>query len=494
MSFSASKNNLTDVIIVGVGAAGLYAALQFPPDINVLMLSKYNENVGGSNLAQGGIAAVLDAEDDSFDLHIKDTLVAGGFLNNKDAVSVLVHEGASAVRDIIDMGVDFDRKPDGSLDKTLEGGHSRRRIMHHKDATGKEIAEKLLKNVKTRKNITILENAALYSLDPLENGFKANILYDKGVLTVYGSYCILCTGGIGRVYKYTTNPKTATGDGVLIAGSLGAKIKDLSYVQFHPTAFNTGEDERFLISESIRGEGAYLLNHSGERFMSRYDERQELAPRDVVSRSIILESRRTGSDDFFLDITKKDPDFVKNRFPGIYEGCLKYNIDITRDLIPIFPCQHYLMGGIETDLNGRTTVPRLYAAGECANTGVHGRNRLASNSLLEALVFGKRAALDVINNIKNEDSLIKPPDVPPENINLSGDPVPKGVKSEIRSIMQESYFVLPDFEACKKGISRIDDILKLLNEGSYEISTDFLETKSLATVAHIILNEVVARV
>ena len=302
---------------------------------------------------------------------------------------------------------------------------------------------------------------------------------------------MLCTGGIGRVYKYTTNPKSSTGDGIRIAYELGARIKDLSYVQFHPTAFNSEDGEQFLISESVRGEGAYLLNCHHERFMDRYDERLELAPRDVVSKSIILESRRTGSNDFFLDISYEDSDFLKKRFPGIYAGCMKYGVDMTKDLIPIFPCQHYLMGGIEVDIDSRTTVPRLYACGECSNTGVHGKNRLASNSLLEALVFSRRAAEDIKRCMANGYAGV---DALPVSIDPTGAPVPDDIATEIRSIMQRAYFVLPDPAAVRVGLKQIDNILKRLKGGKYAWTTEYFETLSLATVAFIILTEAEERI
>ena len=489
------KNELTnkkvyDVLVVGSGVAGMYGALQFEKDTSVLLLAKYAKNISNSNLAQGGIAAVLDLEDDSYELHIKDTMIAGGHANDLEAVDTLVHEGPDDVRNIMDnMGVEFDRNEDGTLDKTLEGGHCRRRIMHSKDSTGAEMVRKLLIETEKRENIETSYDTTLYSLSRVKSGFRADIIKDGQLTSVFCSYCILCTGGIGRIYRYTTNPKSATGDGIRIAYEVGAKIKDLSYIQFHPTAFNSENGEQFLISESVRGEGAVLKNCNKERFMHRYDERLELAPRDVVSKSIILESRRTGSNNFYLDITHEDSDFLKWRFPGIYQGCLEYGVDMTTDLIPIFPCQHYLMGGIETDIDAKTTVPRLYAAGECANTGVHGKNRLASNSLLEALVFSRRAAQDIKRCMAAGFPAVSEYPSPleqPEN----GAPVPKGLKDEIRSIMQRSYFVLPDQGTVRSGLRQIDNILKRLKGGSYAITTDFCEALSMATNAYIILKEV----
>ncbi len=477
-----------DVLIVGSGVGGLYTALSLPEDVSVLVLSKKSDTLSNSNLAQGGVAAVLSFENDSFDLHYEDTMIAGSRENDPDAVNVLVHEGPDDVRKIMQYGVDFDKNPDGTVQKTLEGGHCRRRIVHHKDTTGAEIVKKLLEEVHRRKNITQVPNSLVYKLEKVKSGFCADILDENGKpFSVFADYCVLATGGIGRVYKYTTNPAVATGDGIRLAYELGAAIKHLSYVQFHPTAFNGPDREQFLISEAVRGEGAYLLNCNKERFMHRYDDRLELAPRDVVSRAIILESRKTGSNNFYLDITYKDSDFVRNRFPGIYAGCLEHGVDITKDLIPIFPCQHYLMGGIDVSLEARTTVSRLYAVGECSHTGVHGKNRLASNSLLEALVFGRRAAEDITKCINAGFSHVTVED---KQLDISGAPMPKGLRTEIRSIMQRAYFVIPDMDAVHTGLKKVDKILARLKNGKFAITPDYCEALSLASVAHIILKEV----
>ena len=477
-----------DVLIVGSGVGGLYTALSLPENVSALVLSKKSDTLSNSNLAQGGVAAVLSFEDDSFELHYNDTLIAGGYQNNTEAVEVLVREGPDDVRKIMDFGVDFDKNPDGSVQKTLEGGHCRRRIVHHKDTTGAEIVKKLLEQAHTRKNITLLQNCQVYKLEQVKNGFCAYILNSDGDAdTVFADYCVLATGGIGRVYKYTTNPSVATGDGIRLAYELGATIKNLSFVQFHPTAFNGPDREQFLISEAVRGEGAYLLNCRKERFMHRYDERLELAPRDVVSRAIILESRKTGSNDFFLDITHRDREYLLDRFPGIYEGCMKHGVDITKDLIPIFPCQHYLMGGIDVGLDSRTSISRLYAVGECSHTGVHGKNRLASNSLLEALVFGRRAAEDIAADIKSGRPSVTPAE---RVIDNSGAPLPKGMRTEIRTIMQRAYFVIPDEDAVRNGLRQVDRIMNRLSTGRFAITPDYCEALSLATVAHIILKEV----
>ena len=480
-------NKKYDVLIVGTGVGGLYTALSMPENISILMLTKNEEKISNSSLAQGGVAVVLSLENDSYELHIEDTMIAGQRANDPDAVDVLVHQGPNEVRKIIDYGVDFDKADDGSILKTLEGGHCRRRIVHHKDTTGAEIVKKLLIEAHNRPNITIQDNTMVYALQKVKGGFCADLLTDGKPSTVYASYCVLATGGIGRVYKYTTNPKVATGDGIRLAYELGAAIKNLSYVQFHPTAFNGPNREQFLISEAVRGEGAYLLNCKKERFMHRYDQRLELAPRDVVSKCIIMESRKTGSNEFFLDITHKSKEYLLNRFPGIYEGCMKQNVDISKDLIPVFPCQHYLMGGIGVDLDARTTVDGLYAVGECSCTGVHGKNRLASNSLLEALVFGKRAADDIAKRFDGKKTAVEPTE---QTLDISGAPLPRGLRTEIRSIMQRAYFVIPDAGAVRTGLKRVDDILKRLKTGHFAITPDYCEALSLATVAHIILKEV----
>ncbi len=482
-------NKKYTVVIVGSGLAGLYGALNFPDNVDILMLSKKERHQSNSSLAQGGVACVLDLENDSYELHIEDTLIAGKHENDIDAVTELCKEGPGDVLKTIEYGVEYDRDENGELIKTLEGGHCRRRIVHHKDTSGKEMVDKLVIAVEKLKNVTIADNTMVTSIERVKNGFKLTIMSDAAFKIVYCDFCLLASGGIGRVYKYTTNPSVATGDGIRLAYELGASIKNLSYVQFHPTAFNGANREQFLISEAVRGEGAYLLNCNKERFMHRYDERLELAPRDVVSRSIILESRRLGSNDFYLDIRYKGAEFIKNRFPGIYAGCLKQGVDITKDLIPVFPCHHYLMGGIEVDLNARTTLPRLYAAGECSCTGVHGKNRLASNSLLEALVFGRKAAEDITKSINDGYKPVSPPetDLP---LNTSGAPLPKGTRTEIRDILQSAYFVIPDEGNIHKGKLRIESILQRLKNGKFAITPDYCEALSLATVAYIILKEV----
>lgn len=478
-----------DVIIAGCGVGGLYCALNIPEDKKVLLLCKDEMLLSNTALAQGGVAAVLDTTNDSYDLHFNDTLIAGRQENNHDSVRVLVTEGPKDVRRIYEeFDVDFDKTEAGELNSTLEGGHSRRRIVHHKDSTGYEIAYRLCEAVKKRKNIEISDFSVLFNLKRFDGGFFAYILKNDAAHIVATPYVVLATGGIGQVYRYTTNSAIATGDGIRLAYELGCKIAHLDYVQFHPTSFAADKTSRqkFLISEAVRGEGAYLLNCHKERFMHLYDKRLELAPRDVVAKSIILESRRLANEDFYLDIAYKGEDFLKNRFPMIYEKCLEKGVDITKEPIPIFPCQHYLMGGIDVNLNSKTDIDRLYAVGECSHTGVHGANRLASNSLLEALVFGRRSAEDITK--KSENERFAPPEFP-EIPDISGAPVPKDIDKTVNDIMQRSTFVIPDLSACQTGIKQVDRYLERLRSGHFAVTREYCEALSLATVAHIILKE-----
>ena len=474
-----------DIIIVGSGASGLHAAVCADPSLSVLVLSKEKLDLSNSALAQGGVAAVLDRQNDSFSLHFEDTMVAGGRKNDPVSLDVLVREGPENVLNLEKLGVDFDKTPEGALHLTLEGGHTRRRIAHHKDTTGFEIVTKLIERVRELKNVEIAEYADLLRVEKKDGGFLAGIFYDGMFRTVGCRFLVLATGGIGKIYKYSTNSKIATGDGFYFASKLGARIKNLSLIQFHPTAFAGGnEGERFLISESVRGEGAILLNGSGRRFMFDYDRRGELAPRDVVSKCIMKEQKATGSDRFYLDITAKEPEAVRNRFPAIYEKCLTYGIDITKDRIPVYPCHHYLMGGIDVDTCARTSVEGLYAVGECSHTGVHGNNRLASNSLLEALVFSRRAMKDIASQPdkgfpRHEDFAQR-----------AGKKTDPSLRDEIRNIMQKSFFVNPDYREISRSLPRIREIVSGLSGGGYEETRETVETLSMANAAQIILEEI----
>ncbi|MBQ5319630.1 MAG: L-aspartate oxidase [Oscillospiraceae bacterium] len=480
-----------DVIIAGTGAGGLYSAINLPANLKVLLITKRELILCNSALAQGGIAAVYKPEDDSTRLHTNDTLIAGGFKNNPDSLKILVTEAEKEIEKIISLGVDFDKDENGNLHRTLEGGHSRRRIFHHKDSTGFEITTKLQEAVKKMPNVDILENALLCKVKKTSTGFSADISVDEVHKTYNSRYFIMATGGIGRVYDFTTNSAIATGDGIALAYEMGAHIKNLSLIQFHPTAFNNKHTrECFLISEAVRGEGAYLRNKDKERFMHNYDERLELAPRDVVSHAIVTEGRRLDSDDFYLDITHKDPEFLKKRFPMIYKYLLSQGIDMTKDMIPIYPCQHYLMGGINVNTKGMTSVEGLYAVGECSHTGVHGNNRLASNSLLEALVFGRQAAEDIASKIDTSLPLEQLEEYEFET-SENAVPIPQGIRTEIRHIMQKSYFVIPNMQGAVAGFERISEIKRMLDENDYIVDHNYVEAKSLATVAYLILKEVI---
>ena len=480
--------NYYDTIIVGAGAGGLYTALSLPETAKILVICKREPTVCNSHLAQGGIAAVYKpVDDDNTSLHTNDTFVAGGFKNNPDSVKILVTQAAQEIQHIIDIGVDFDRDDTGEYDRTLEGGHSRRRIFHHKDSTGAEITRAIREAVLARDNITFLDNALMCRLEKLDSGFAADVLKDDVHTTYTAPYVVLATGGIGRVYEYTTNTAIATGDGITAAYELGAQITGLSLIQFHPTAYHDKARECFLISESVRGEGAHLLNCHKERFMQKYDERLELAPRDVVSHFIMVEAKETGSDEFYLDITHEDRDYLAARFPMIFEFLLTQGIDMSKDLIPVYPCQHYLMGGINVDTSARTDIDGLYAVGECSHTGVHGNNRLASNSLLEALVFGHRAADDISAKLTTPTEPFSYTfEEPADAVHI-----PTGLRTEIRRIMQQAYFVIPDKEQALTGFERVLEIKKLLEQGNFIIDRDYVEAKSLATVAYIILKEII---
>lgn len=386
----------TDVIVVGAGIAGLFTAIKASENQRVIIITKKSLLDSNTQYAQGGIAAVT-SEEDSPAYHRQDTLIAGAGLCSRKAVDVLVHEGPEVVKDIIRLGTEFD-KIDGELALTKEGAHSQRRILHAQgDATGAEIVRALSEQVVANANIEVWDDHFVIDLLTSDTECNGVLVQKKNGERVYvqGKATVLCTGGAGQLYRYTTNPEVATGDGVAIAYRAGAEIKDAEFVQFHPTALCYPGAPRFLISEAVRGEGAVLRNIKGERFMHKYHPQLELAPRDVVARAIVSEMNETKSTFVYIDITHESSEVVKSRFPNIYQYCLTFGLDLTSDWIPVAPAAHYMMGGIKTDLNGETNVKRLFACGEASSTGVHGANRLASNSLSEALVFGRR----IVNRI-----------------------------------------------------------------------------------------------
>lgn len=378
-------------LIVGSGIAGLYTALKLAEQGQVTLLTKDCLEESNTSYAQGGIAAAIDPKD-SPELHYEDTIKVGVGLCLPESVSVLVHEGPARVRELMQYGVPFDLI-EGSPALTKEAAHSRRRILHADgDATGREISRSLMRLVVEHPNITIFEETMVVTVLTHQNRcYGVLALLPGGELTTFTSGAvILCTGGCGQVYSMTTNPEVATGDGIALAYLAGAAVSNMEFIQFHPTALYLPPAPRFLISETVRGEGGILVNNLGEHFMPGYHELADLAPRDVVARAILKELERTGSDKVFLDLSALTADQIRNRFPNIYETCLQYGLDISTEPIPVSPAAHYMMGGILTDIWGRTSISGLFACGETADSGVHGANRLASNSLLEGLVFGHR--------------------------------------------------------------------------------------------------------
>lgn len=386
-----------DVIIIGSGIAGVYTALEIPEEYDIAILTKETLDISNSVLAQGGIAVSLDKKD-SPELHLKDTLYAGAGLCDEDTVRVLVNEAAQNVERLCKFGVNFDKTPKQELSLGREAAHSMNRIIHAGDTTGKEVLDKLILSVRHHSNIEIRERCFVIDLLTEDGACKGVLTYDEDAdcLKLYLSNIVVCaTGGFGQLYSNTTNPEVATGDGVCMAYRAGAELTDLEFIQFHPTVLFHPENKSFLISEAVRGEGGLLKNKNGKRFMPEYHSLNELAPRDVVSRSIFEEMKKTGSDCVYVDITFKGKEYLENRFPNIYKTCLGYGIDISKDMIPVAPAEHYCMGGIRADVHGRTNIRGFYTCGETASNGIHGANRLASNSLLEGLVFGRLIALQI---------------------------------------------------------------------------------------------------
>jgi L-aspartate oxidase len=386
----------TEVCIIGSGIAGLYTALKSAEHSQVTLVCKEGLLDSNTRYAQGGIAAVI-TEKDSTALHRQDTLIAGAGLCSHDAVDVLVTEGPAGVYELIRLGTEFD-KEDNKLALTQEGAHSRRRILHaNGDSTGAEIVRALSERVKENPNIQILEHHFAIDLVTVSGECKGVVVEDANRTRYFicANATVLATGGTGQLYRYTTNPELATGDGIAMAYRAGAHIKDVEFIQFHPTSLCYPGAPRFLISEAVRGEGAVLRNINGERFMEKYHPQLELAPRDIVARAIVSEMEKTGSTFVYLDITHESEELIKHRFPTIYQVCLTFGLNMITDWIPVAPAAHYMMGGVKTGLHGETNVQRLFACGEVSCTGVHGANRLASNSLSEAIVFGKRISENI---------------------------------------------------------------------------------------------------
>ncbi|MDR0287638.1 MAG: L-aspartate oxidase [Clostridiales bacterium] len=385
------KKEYHDVLIIGSGIAGVYTALELDGNLDIAILTKEKVDISNSSLAQGGIAVSLD-KNDSPEMHMKDTLYAGVGLCNEESVRVLVGEAAENVSKICEYGVNFD-KEGSELALGREAAHSTNRIIHAGDSTGKEVLDKLILNVTERKNIIIKEEIWVIELLTEGNICFGLLAIDEqtGEITAYYSKMVICaSGGYGQLYFYTTNPEVSTGDGAAFSYRAGAELSDMEFIQFHPTVLYHPLNKSFLISEAVRGEGGILRNGAGDPFMQNYHELKELAPRDVVARSIFNEMRKTGAEHVWLDITHKSREFLEARFPMIFKTCLDYGIDISKDYIPVAPAEHYCMGGIRTDIYGNTEIKNFYACGEADCNGIHGANRLASNSLLEGLVFGRK--------------------------------------------------------------------------------------------------------
>lgn len=451
-----------DFIVIGSGVAGLRAAITLAGSGGqVTILTKDKASESNTEYAQGGVAVAL-SDDDTAHLHEGDTLVAGAGLCDEPAVEVLVAEGPKYIKELIGWGTEFDRES-GRLAFTREAAHSRRRILHaHGDSTGAELVRSLIARARQERSINLLPFAATESLI-VGDGRCLGVRYLDPILRaprdVFARAVVLCTGGAGQLYQHTTNPPVATGDGMSMAYFAGVDMADMEFIQFHPTALSLEGAPRFLLSEAMRGEGGILRNVQGERFMGRYDERLELAPRDIVSRSIVAEMRRTGSRQVFLDMTGLDADFLRHRFPNIYETCKYYGLDIAHDMLPVSPASHYSMGGIRTDLWGRTTVAGLYAAGEVSCTGVHGANRLASNSLLEGLVFGARAGEAALS----DSSTIKIPNgcsmEAARHWAVDTKPgIATAVRKRVKRVMWERVGILRDRESLERAVCEFEQI------------------------------------
>jgi L-aspartate oxidase len=488
-----------DFLVLGGGVAGLSYALKAAKHGTVAVLTKRARHESNTNYAQGGIAAVLSSAD-SPELHIQDTLTAGAGLCNKAAVEVTVREGPARVKELVAMGAEFARRPDGDFELGREGGHSTRRVVHAGDITGQEVERALLAAADEQKNITFFPDAAAIDLI-LDRRAPVNgharclgvyvLLADGRIETFLGKVTVLATGGAGKVYLCTTNPDVATGDGVAMAYRAGARVANMEFYQFHPTALYHPEAKNFLLSEALRGEGGKLRLRSGQPFMARYDPQAELAPRDIVARAIDAELKRTGDEYVLLDMTHLGRAFVTSRFPNIYATCKAFGVDMAVQPIPIVPAAHYMCGGVVTDLDGRTSLPGLYAIGEVSCTGLHGANRLASNSLLEGLVFGPRAAAASAEEVATVKPLEQEP--PPWNPGAAVDSDESVVVThnwdEIRRLMWNYVGIV----RTDKRLMRARRRLELLREEirdyywRFKVTRDVIELRNIADVAALIV-------
>lgn len=496
----------TQLLIIGSGVAGLTLAVKHAeafPEKQITIVTKGNEDESNTKYAQGGVAVVLDEKTDSFQKHIQDTLIAGDGLCDIDVVNMVITEGPKRLKELMAWGAQFDLDQTGNLDLGKEGGHSQFRVVHHKDITGYEIERALLARVHQLKNISLLPHH--FAIDLItEHQLKqvseniscygAYVLNQKTgkILTLQSNCTVLAAGGIGKVYGHTTNPAIATGDGIAMAYRAKARIKDMEFVQFHPTALYTNQEgSAFLISEAVRGFGAYLRTKDGTRFMPNYDKRAELASRDIVSQSIDTELKKSGDPCVFLDCTHLDLKSFRDHFPNIYKTCLEHHIDISKDWIPVVPASHYLCGGIVVDSHGKTSINNLFACGECTRTGLHGANRLASNSLLEALVY----AHNIYKYLCTHEMLDIQKFLP--DWNDEGTSMPKEhvlIKhnlKELQALMRDYVGIVRSNDRLNKAITHLDMIYNEVEElyRTSKISTTLCELRNMVNVAHLIIGQ-----
>ena len=498
-----------DHIVIGSGLAGLTYALKAAAKGSVAIVTKKSRADSNTAWAQGGVACVTSSED-SVELHVRDTIVAGDGLCSEEVVRSIVSEGPERIAELVSLGMHFDERtnPGGSKEPDLgrEGGHSKRRILHAKDATGFEIERTLLAAVASHPNITVMENHMAVDLITtgklgysMEESCVGLYVLDEAsgeVETLRSDVTVLATGGCGRVYLYTTNPGIATGDGVAIAWRAGAAIANMEFMQFHPTCLYHSKAKSFLITEAVRGEGGILTDGQGRRFMEKYDPRLELAPRDIVARAIDAEMKRTGSPCVFLDISHKPAEFIRERFPTVYETCLGLGIDITKKPIPVVPACHYQCGGVKTDLHGETTLRGLYAVGEVACTGLHGANRLASNSLLEALVMAHRAAVATSAKHGPCRSGIALPEWRSGKVHDVDELVVIYHNwDEIRRLMWDYVGIVRTDKRLQRAATRLRNLENEIQEfyWNFKITGDLLELRNLATTASLIVDSAISR-
>jgi L-aspartate oxidase len=509
--------NQFDYLVIGSGIAGLTFALKAARSGSVAIVTKKDKLETNTNYAQGGIASVF-GQDDSFDLHVQDTLNSGDGLCHPEVVDFVVRTGPERIKDLLGLGVDFNLGSDpNSFDLGREGGHSRNRILHAQDMTGKAVERVLMAAAESDANIVIFENhlvldlvvqhqsmktgsADLYHRDTCRGAYVLDIAAEQ-IHTFVANAVLLCTGGAGKVYLYTSNPDVATGDGLAIAYRAGAKLANLEFVQFHPTCLYHPAAKNFLISEAVRGEGGRLIDGRGRAFMEKYHPLKDLAFRDIVARAIDTEMKTTGDDCVFLDISHRDGDFIKERFPNIYQRCLSLGIDITKDPIPVVPAAHYMCGGIVTNASGRTTIRNLYALGECACTGLHGANRLASNSLLEAMVFAHVAAAECSEQIQSWRSRTLPnvPDSPTKTANQNSSNNEMVMIAHnwdvIRRLMWNYVGIVRTDNRLALALTHVRQVRMELKEHMPKIpmNSDLVELQGLALVAELIIRCAVQR-